>query len=771
MRNGPFVGLGAVIRSVAMMLVWIASMALGAVPANDDPWAPRVRVPQRQEISPASDWPPSGAFAAGGVLLLGDDLIAGSFTAVPKHHPQGGSDMWPGEVHVLRWRDDRGEWTLHQTLFASMPPLDPPVRGFGRSIAGALTPDGAWLFVATPETEPGRSGGAVIAFHRPPGGDWRFAQIITAAASGVTTSLGPALAFDGKWLAIGVPGEATGHPGLLGGAVLYELVDGRLVGPQLLSPPPAPGVNGVFGTALAVADDVVAVAAPNGSSPASVISGVIATFTRHESGAFQFEGYLGSPGATPFGRFGKAVAMSDGQLAVAATQESILNQGQASVGVVYVFRRAGEKHPGWRLRTTLPGPPANPTLPPEVQLQWMSIQLALDGAMLLIGWEHQAGGPPPSAAVLMIIPSRDDAAPEEIVRITDDVEDDVARFSTGSAVAIGGARVAIRQITSFAVTAAPVIRVLTDEALLGDCDRDGKRDAAAVLAGRVADCDGNLVPDACDADCDANLIPDTCDVALMPVTDTSLEPTLGGVHAGWGQQAVMLWARCTVPPHSDGMVRGVVADWSVQYAPFGAIIALYDDPNQDGRPADTRLIAAFGAAVTCAADGFERVRLPPTFVGPPGTRFFVGLGLRQAATGSIATLGGILRLATAGDRRPVVDPEEPPTTWIMRYPFDGLDPAAPLAELAIPLGDVIPFAPDVACAALFASPLDTNVNGVPDACECLGDLDRNGAVAAADLTALLAAWGTAGGSADLDADGVVASADLAALISAWGPCR
>lgn len=52
---------------------------------------------------------------------------------------------------------------------------------------------------------------------------------------------------------------------------------------------------------------------------------------------------------------------------------------------------------------------------------------------------------------------------------------------------------------------------------------------------------------------------------------------------------------------------------------------------------------------------------------------------------------------------------------------------------------------------------------------CPGDLDGNGAVDAADLAALLSAWGGAG-AADLDGSGAVDAADLAALLSAWGGC-
>ena len=48
-----------------------------------------------------------------------------------------------------------------------------------------------------------------------------------------------------------------------------------------------------------------------------------------------------------------------------------------------------------------------------------------------------------------------------------------------------------------------------------------------------------------------------------------------------------------------------------------------------------------------------------------------------------------------------------------------------------------------------------------------GDLDGDGTIGAADLAALLAAWGSSDATADLDGDGFVGAADLAALLAAW----
>jgi hypothetical protein len=62
--------------------------------------------------------------------------------------------------------------------------------------------------------------------------------------------------------------------------------------------------------------------------------------------------------------------------------------------------------------------------------------------------------------------------------------------------------------------------------------------------------------------------------------------------------------------------------------------------------------------------------------------------------------------------------------------------------------------------------LDTNNNGIPDACEIPGDLDHDGSVGAADLAILLGQWGGTG-SADFDGDGDVGAADLAILLGLW----
>ena len=72
--------------------------------------------------------------------------------------------------------------------------------------------------------------------------------------------------------------------------------------------------------------------------------------------------------------------------------------------------------------------------------------------------------------------------------------------------------------------------------------------------------------------------------------------------------------------------------------------------------------------------------------------------------------------------------------------------------------------------------VDAEANGVPDVCEvdpCPGDITNGGTVDAADLSILLAAWGTNGQAefnTDIDGSGLVDGGDLALVLGGWGPC-
>ena len=69
---------------------------------------------------------------------------------------------------------------------------------------------------------------------------------------------------------------------------------------------------------------------------------------------------------------------------------------------------------------------------------------------------------------------------------------------------------------------------------------------------------------------------------------------------------------------------------------------------------------------------------------------------------------------------------------------------------------------------------DVNGDGVPDECDCLGDLNADGVIGGQDLTLLLGYWATTDPddllAGDLDGNGTVDAADLTLMLGNWGIC-
>lgn len=65
---------------------------------------------------------------------------------------------------------------------------------------------------------------------------------------------------------------------------------------------------------------------------------------------------------------------------------------------------------------------------------------------------------------------------------------------------------------------------------------------------------------------------------------------------------------------------------------------------------------------------------------------------------------------------------------------------------------------------------DCDGDGIPDACDCPGDLNDDGVIDGADLADLLSQWGQSGVPGDLDGDGSVAGGDLSIMLAGWGFC-
>jgi hypothetical protein len=62
---------------------------------------------------------------------------------------------------------------------------------------------------------------------------------------------------------------------------------------------------------------------------------------------------------------------------------------------------------------------------------------------------------------------------------------------------------------------------------------------------------------------------------------------------------------------------------------------------------------------------------------------------------------------------------------------------------------------------------DVNGDGVPDACECVADVDGDGLVDSDDFWAFLALWAALDPQTDWSGDGVIDTRDLTTYLSVW----
>ena len=320
-----------------------------------------------------------------------------------------------------------------------------------------------------------------------------------------------------------------------------------------------------------------------------------------------------------------------------------------------------------------------------------------------------------------------------------------------------------------------------------DCNRTGTPDALDVLDGTSADCNGNFIPDECDlasgtsVDCQGDGIPDECQLAVSASYrwdddrwdgwDGYSTTYSDGAYTGWLQNFTVTEG-ATLITHVEMQVSDLAVGQDMT-------IHVWSDPDGDGNPTDARAVSSLLVQIDDSM-GYEFVRfdVPDVDLGPEGTSFFVG-GVMEAPNSSALMI----------DFAP---PHHFGVSWIVgrSTPIDPNDLAAQAVEFALieasfPGNYVVRAVSDPglgyadcnwndvpdSCDIDSGDSNDVNGNGAPDECECIGDIDGDGVVDAADLAAVLGAWGVCDACVeDLDGSGVVGSSDLALILVAWGGC-
>ena len=334
-----------------------------------------------------------------------------------------------------------------------------------------------------------------------------------------------------------------------------------------------------------------------------------------------------------------------------------------------------------------------------------------------------------------------------------------------------------------------------DDVQLPDADCNGNLilDACDIGSGFDVDTNANGVPDACEdcngngsvdssdielglsTDCDADGVPDECQFGA-PAAPTRYAYDDGVQEANINFVGAVLefaWMNRFTVVAGGEWISAVEVVWGDTYPDLPAEVVVWRDPNGDGNPTDaTALITVDTRSmkIDFPSDNLNVVRIPPTWVGPAGTSFFVGVHFNDIwASARMVAIDvdpphsgqGWIAYANPG----TLDLNNLAAGGLMHWPYHDL--------LVRAIGSDGRFENDCnvnevldRCDVASGASGDQNANGVPDSCELLGDLDGDGRVNAVDIGILLSAWG-AGGVADLDGSGTVGAPDLAILLSVW----
>ncbi len=295
-----------------------------------------------------------------------------------------------------------------------------------------------------------------------------------------------------------------------------------------------------------------------------------------------------------------------------------------------------------------------------------------------------------------------------------------------------------------------------------DCNNNGIDDACDIAGGTSPDCNGNAVPDECDLaqgtsldvdvngvpdecqpdcntngvldlcdvdcnigecasyypnlcglseDCQGNGVPDECELgkdtvrATYIIDDGSSEDGLG-ITAGADLAALVQYNVLA----GGGKITSVSIAWGSTYDGIPATVYVWNDPNQDGSPADAQVLAsASTVTANSGLDIFTEVVLPtPANIGPEGTSFFVGFILNDnqypIALDQTAPVSGRNWIVGSAYATPPIDPND-------------LGSAAYNVPLDTTEGNGFPGNLMIRAEGVQGGGGDCNTNGVPDECD------------------------------------------------------
>ena len=245
-------------------------------------------------------------------------------------------------------------------------------------------------------------------------------------------------------------------------------------------------------------------------------------------------------------------------------------------------------------------------------------------------------------------------------------------------------------------------------------------------------------------DCDGNEVPDFCDLGGISIPQYTLDDGTSENTIGLTTEADLAWLNHFVVEANGESLEGVRVAYGDVAAGTPVTVHIWTDPNGDGNPADAQVLASVATTVQNPnTDILNLVEFPETYIGEPGTSFFVGALIHHQEGELPAPLDqnsdqGESWLAGDGGG---VDPDDLSaaglfgTTGSFGFPGNWLVRAVPV-EVALP-GDengngVLDECEDCNNNGVFDDldvsggfSEDCNSNGLPDECEVVGGNDCN----------------------------------------------
>ena len=334
---------------------------------------------------------------------------------------------------------------------------------------------------------------------------------------------------------------------------------------------------------------------------------------------------------------------------------------------------------------------------------------------------------------------------------------------------------------------------------LDDCNGNGILDACDIASGmsedtdlsgapdECEDCNGNSVVDSVDInlgasdDCNGDGVPDECQFGEPANTlayaydDGSKESNLNFV----GAVLELAWMhRYTVQPGGE-WIAAIEIVWGDTYPGMPAEVVLWTDPNEDGNPTDAQVIRTVDTLtmnVNTIIPIWNTVTIPPTYIGPAGTSFFVGVHFDDIYQSVPIALDvddtdgqGWVAYAASG----LLDLNNlAANDGLMQWPYHDFFIRAVGFDGVLQYDCNVNAALDACDIAAGTSP-DLDGDGVPDECETVtpGDMNCDGLINFGDIDPFVLALtdpaqyaidypACDAGNADINGDGLVNFGDI-----------